>query len=180
MQIQEPLIYIDHMIRQTRAHHVQLSSMADMKANFLLTLSSLMIPLFIHFMGNPNFRLACITMIAFCSLSVALSAYSTMPKIELKTKHDQAPDLDSSFFNILFFGNFMALDYDDFKEAMENIMNDYNRVYEVQLRDIYTLGNYLYQKKYFFLRLAYLSFIAGVVFSTVLFGLTFISNVSPV
>jgi hypothetical protein len=174
MKIQEPLVYLDHMIRQTRFHHVQLSSMADMKANFLLTLSSLMIPLFIHFMGNPNFRLACITMIGFCSLSVALSAYSTMPKIDLKPDQDRPPDLESSFFNILFFGNFMALDYEDFKGAMENIMNDYNRVYEVQLRDIYTLGNYLYQKKYFFLRLAYLSFIAGIIFSTILFGLTIV------
>jgi hypothetical protein len=37
MEIRQPAVHLDHMIRQTRAHHVQLSSMADMKANMMLT-----------------------------------------------------------------------------------------------------------------------------------------------
>ena len=39
MTIHQPGAHLDHMIRQTRIHHVQLSSMADIKANMLLTVS---------------------------------------------------------------------------------------------------------------------------------------------
>ena len=35
--------HLDHFIRQTRVHHVQLSQMADVKANMMLTISALMI-----------------------------------------------------------------------------------------------------------------------------------------
>jgi len=178
MQIQQPLNHIDHMIRQTRVHHVQLSSMADMKANMLLTLSSLMIPLSVRYVENPDFRLASIIMIGFCVLTVALSAYSAMPKISLKTERDQRPNLESSFFNILFFANFTSLDYEDYKQTMEDIMNDHNRSYEVQLRDIYNLGSYLSQKKYLFLRLAYVSFISGIVLSSLIFGVNLLSQAS--
>ena len=38
MKINQPGAHLDHMMRQTRIHHVQLSSMADIKANMLLTL----------------------------------------------------------------------------------------------------------------------------------------------
>jgi len=178
MQIKQPLNHIDHMIRQTRVHHVQLSSMADMKANMLLTLSSLMIPLSVRYVENPNFRFASITMIAFCVLTVALSAYSAMPKIKLKTEKNLQPDPDSPLFNILFFANFISLNYEDYKQEMEEIMNDHNKAYEVQLRDIYNMGNYLSQKKYLFLRLAYISFISGIVLSALIFGLGYLGNVS--
>ena len=174
MQIKQPSNHVDQLIRQTRAHHVQLSSMADMKANMLLTLSSLMIPLCIRFLENPHFRLEGITMIGFCALTVALSAYSSMPKINLRKEHNQQPDLNNPFFNILFFGNFTSLDYDDYKQVMEDVMNDHNRAYEVQLRDIYSMGDYLSQKKYFFLRMAYLSFISGIVLSALICGVSFI------
>src|SRR5690606_5988176 len=45
MKINQPGGHLDQMMRQTRSHHVQLSSMADMKANFLLTMSAVVITL---------------------------------------------------------------------------------------------------------------------------------------
>ena len=50
MEIRQPAVFLDHMIRQTRAHHVQLSAMADMKANMMLTVAALLIPLSIRFL----------------------------------------------------------------------------------------------------------------------------------
>ncbi len=47
-------------------------------------------------------------------------------------------------------------------------MNDASRAYEAQVREVYLLGTFLAVKKYRFLRLAYLAFIAGLFVSFVL------------
>ena len=47
-------------------------------------------------------------------------------------------------------------------------MNDASLAYEAQVREIYLLGMFLAVKKYRFLRLAYLAFIAGLFISFVL------------
>ena len=173
MKINQPLNHLDHMIRQTRIHHIQLSSIADMKANMLLILAPLLIPLSIRYVEIPSFRMASMTMIGFCIITVGCSAYVDMPKLRLKSKEDQQPDYGNRFFNILFFGSFAALDYEDYKQGVEDIMIDHNRAYEVQLRDIYSMGNYLSQKKYLFLRPTYVSFISGIVLSSFIFGIGF-------
>jgi hypothetical protein len=61
------------------------------------------------------------------------------------------------------------MDYDAYKEAMESMMNDANAVYETQIREIYTMGQYLAQKKYRFVRFSYLSFISGVLISSFIY-----------
>jgi hypothetical protein len=48
---------------------------------------------------------------------------------------------------------------------MEAVMNDPSRTYEVEVRETYLLGVFLARKKYRFVRLAYLAFIAGLVVS---------------
>jgi hypothetical protein len=54
------------------------------------------------------------------------------------------------------------LSYEQFEAEMERVLNDPSQVYQVQVREIYTLGVFLAQKKYRFLRLAYTSFIVGL------------------
>ena len=41
-------------------------------------------------------------------------------------------------------------------------MNDPSLTYQIQLREIYSLGSFLAQKKYRYLRLAYTAFIVGL------------------
>jgi len=45
MQIKTPGNEINYLLQQTRVHHMQLSSMADLKANMLLTMSSIVVTL---------------------------------------------------------------------------------------------------------------------------------------
>jgi hypothetical protein len=68
-------------------------------------------------------------------------------------------------FNLLFFGDFVRMPYADFEKSMEEILNDPSRAYEAQVREIYTLGLFLATKKYRFLRLAYLTFLSGLLAS---------------
>ena len=171
MKILEAGSHLDQLIRQTRAHHVKLSSMADMKANMMLTVASLMIPLSVRYLADPGFHWAAVTMIGFCVLTVMLAAYATMPKVPLRPSQTPSQDPEDPRLNILFFGSFVALDYAGFSHAMEGIMNDHNKAYEVQVREVYAMGQYLAHKKYRFVQLAYLCFITGVVLSAVVYGL---------
>ena len=162
MKINQPGAHLDHLLRQTRMHHVQLSSMADFKANILLTMSSVVMTLSVPHVFKPDFRWAFIILIAFCALTAGLAAYAVMPKMPLSLRRGPRPDITSPSFNVLFFGDFTRLTYQEFEEAMEHLMNDPSRAYQAQVREIYVLGTFLAAKKYRFLRLAYLAFITGV------------------
>ncbi len=162
MKIETPGGHLDHMLRQTRMHHVELSTMADMKANMLLTISAVVITLSAPHVFKPDFQWPFLVLIGFCLITVGLATYAVMPKIPLPRRGQPRPDVRSRRFDLLFFGDFTRLDYSEFEAAMEEMMNDPSRTYEAQIRELYTLGTYLAEKKYRFLRLAYLSFLTGL------------------
>ncbi len=153
------------MLRQTRLHHVQLSSMADLKANMLLTMASVVITLSMPHIMQPHFKWAIVVLDVFCLLTIGLATYAAMPKLPFSLKPGAHPDVNSPGFNLLFFGDFARLEFEEFEAAMEEMMNDPNRTYEAQVRELYTLGRFLATKKYRYLRLAYLSFITGLLAS---------------
>ena len=169
MDIQQPAGHLDQMIRQTRAHHVSLSSLADKKANMMLTIASLMIPLSTGFLYEQRSHLAAVTLIGFCVLTIVLAAYAAMPKMKIGNQKKTKVDPDKSSFNLLFFGSFTRMDYNEYEQAMETVMNDPNKVYETQIREIYSMGNYLAQKKYKFVLFSYLSFITGILVSSTIY-----------
>jgi len=161
-QINHPGQYLDHMIKQTRTHHVQLSIMADSKANMLLTVATVVITLSVPHLVDPKLRWGMLVLIVFSFITIVLSTYAVMPKLPLMYKPDQKPDMQSPFFNLLFFGSFVRLSLDEYVDAMEEVMNDPSSSYEAMVKEVYTLGVFLATKKYRFIRLAYLAFIFGV------------------
>ena len=164
MSIEQPSGQLDQLIRQTRQHHIQLSAMADLKANMLLTIASVVITLSVRYTITFPFQWAAAVLIAFCFITLLLATYATMPKLHLRSR--PAPNSScGEAFNLLFFGDFAALGYDQFVEEMEEMMSDPGRAYRAQLKDIYTLGRYLAEKKYRYVRFAYFTFIIGLVSS---------------
>ena len=162
MKIDKPGQHLDHMLRGTRWHHVQLSTMADMKANMLLTMSAVVITLATPHVFQSGTHWPFLILIIFSLVTVCLAAYAVMPKLMLSQKDQPAAEIGSPNFNLLFFGDFVHLPYSKFETAMGEMMNDHDRVYEAQVREIYLLGIYLARKKYRIIRLAYISFITGL------------------
>jgi len=169
MQIVQSAAHLDQMIRQTRAHHVSLSSLADRKANMMLTIASLMIPLSTGFLYEERSHLAAVTLIGFCVLTILMAAFAAMPKIKTGKKKIAKPDPEDTSSNLLFFGSFTHMSYGEYLDAMEALMNDSNAVYEMQVREIYTMGQYLALKKYRFVQFSYLSFITGILISSTIY-----------
>ena len=65
MNIVKPGAHMDHMLRTTRLHHVQLSNMADLKANMMLTISSVLITLSVPYTMKPELKWAAMILIAY-------------------------------------------------------------------------------------------------------------------
>jgi small-conductance mechanosensitive channel len=170
MEIKQAGSHLDHLVRQTRMHHTQLSSMADMKANMLLTITSVVITLSVGYITQPHLKWAIVVLIAFCLMTIGLATYAVMPKIPFLFKRETRESIKSPGFNLLFFADFVRLTYEEFETSMEEVMNDPSLTYEVQVKELYTLGMFLAKKKYRFLRLAYITFIIGA-FASAIIGL---------
>lgn len=160
--------HVDQMLRQTRQHHVQLSVMADVKASMLLTIASVVISLTIPNLGKPAFHTAAETLLVFCLLTIILAAYVAMPKSPgLVRRHPPAEPL-----NLLFFGHFVEMPYEEYQSRMIEMAEEPARVFEAQVREVYQLGVFLAKKKFRVLRLAYVTFIVGLVASAIVLAFT--------
>ena len=162
MRIDNPAPHMDHMVRQTRTHLVQLSSMADVKANMLLTASSVVVTLCLPHLSDSPFQGALRFLTGACLLTAVLAAWATVPRLHGSKKASQE-DVHKQDFNLLFFGDFARMSFEDFEEAFEETLIDPSKTYEAQAKEIYSLGVFLARKKYRFVRWSYASFLIGVI-----------------
>jgi hypothetical protein len=153
----------DAILRTTQQHHVQLSVMADTKANILITVSSIILTLILGKMTDPNLRAAMVTLAAFIFTALLLAVITVLPKYRPIRIAPGAPLPEH--FNLLFFGHFSELPKERYLLAMAEQMKADGSVYEAMARDIYGMGYYLAHFKYRFLRLSYLFFLGGFVFA---------------
>jgi hypothetical protein len=172
MNIQHAGAHLDHMVRQTRMHHAQLSIMADTKANGLMTIAAVMLTFSAPFLSHDEFKLPVMMLMLFCLATIILAIFTVLPAAPVLGIGKKGCDPSAPGFNLLFFGCFAAMSLSQFEEAMEDVMNDVSKTYAVQVREIYTLGVYLSKKKYRFLRMAYLTFALGLFFSVALLSVS--------
>jgi hypothetical protein len=70
----------DVILRTTQQHHVQLSVMADTKANILITVSSIILTLILGKMSDPALRAAMVTLACFIFTALLLAVITVLPK----------------------------------------------------------------------------------------------------
>ena len=162
MKIENPGSMVDHFLRQTRIHHVQLSGMADVKANMMLTVASVVLTFTVRYLADPAFQWAALTLILFCFASIVAAIYSAMPRVQLPSKNRPRPDVKDPYYNPLFFGSFIHMTLDEYNDVMERAINNPSESVELMVREIYTLGRFLAYRKYRYLRWAYLLFLSGL------------------
>jgi hypothetical protein len=153
-----PRSSVDNILRTIQQHHVTLSLMADTKASILITISSIVLTIALSRSGDPHLRPALLTVAATCLLSLLLAIIAVLPVFAERKPRAR---------NIFFFGHFSSLSEEEFMEEMHGVLADDGALYQAALRDIHSMGVYLYRKKYRFLRLAYLALILGFIAATV-------------
>lgn len=152
----------DVLLRTTQQHHVALSGMADVKANILITVSSIVLTMCLGHVKDPELRTSALTLAAFVLVALLLAVLAVLPKYRgIRVDGEQLPPE----FNLLFFGHFANLSRDRFLDEVARAMKPDGSVYATLANDVYSLGWYLAHRKYRFLRYSYLSFLAGFFFA---------------
>ena len=149
---------VDNLLRTVQQHHVQLSLMADMKANILITISSILLTIALARANDPNLRPALLTLAVACLISLVLAIIAILPTFARRKKLTHP--------NMLFFGHFASMTEDEYFREMEEMLASDPRLIEVAVRDIHSQGVYLFRKKYRFLRFAYVALLFGFILAT--------------
>lgn len=161
---------IETMFRMIYQTHLELSAMADTKANIMISINGLMISVIIASIGSNLARSPWLAapvgvLLSGCLISLVFSILAARPRVGSETVPLEA--LRSREANILFFGNFVHMPEADFVTGIGELMVRTDEVYQTMARDIYSLGGVL-SRKYRMLRIAYTTFMAGLVASVVL------------
>jgi hypothetical protein len=153
----------DNVLRTAQQHHVQLSVMADLKANIIITVSSIVLTMTLGRLNDPSLRVSALTLLVFTTIALLLAILAVLPKYRpLRLKSEVLPPQ----FNLLFFGHFAELSRERFLAEVATAMAPDGRIYETMAKDIYALGYYLAHYKYRYLRLSYLFFLSGFILAS--------------
>jgi predicted metal-dependent HD superfamily phosphohydrolase len=167
---------VETMYRTTYRTHINLSSIADNKANIMLSINAIIISIVVanlvpKFGDNPRLILPTAILLASCLGALVFAIMATRPKVT-EGKVTRA-DIEQKRTNLLFFGNFYKMDLNDFHWGMMEMIKDSDYLYSSMTRDLYYLGVVL-AKKYQFLRICYNIFMFGIILSVLVFGLMFV------
>ena len=171
---QKPSRGIETMFRITSRNHLQLSSMADSKANIMISINTIVISVVLStsvgkIAEYPNLLLPTVVLVLVCLATIVLAVLATRPTISSGTFKRE--DIMNKKTNLLFFGNFHGMDIDDYQWGVNEMMKDADYLYSSLTRDIFFLGKVL-GRKYKILRTAYTTFMVGFVVSILLYIIT--------
>lgn len=142
------------LLRTTQQHHVQLSLMADHKANMLIGATFVVFTLAIGQSHASNFSLPLLILAISAFCAAGLAALAVMPATKIRPGANP---------NMLFFGAFSKVSEDEFAaQLLAQNLESQEKVYRTMMRDIYQMGIVLERKKYRYLGLAYRVFLIGL------------------
>ena len=178
---------IETMFRNTMRTHVSFSSMADTKANIMISVNTLILTIIVSIMirkldTNPQLIIptAMLTLTSLVTLVYAILV--TRPKVTSGKFTPQ--EIKEKKVNLLFFGNFFNMSLKDFTWGMQELISDKDYLYSSMITDFYYLGQVL-GAKYKKLRICYTFFMYGVIISVIAFAIAFIlfpegTNLGPI
>lgn len=174
---QRPERGIETMFRTTYRTHISLSSIADNKANILLSINAIIISIIITKAIEPQLltdskflEFPLFSILLVCMSTIIFAILATRPKINSGIFSRE--DILDKKTNLLFFGNFHNMDLDDYQWGIDQMMDDAKYLYGSMAKDIYFLGRVL-AKKFQLLRIAYNVFMYGMAASLLIFAVCY-------
>ncbi len=165
-----PIRATQTFFRAVYRNHINLSAIADTKANIMISVNSILISVLITFLSYRNIAetqpMVLVPVIVFLVVglsSLVFAVLSARPKITSNTNNKK--------INIAFFGSFVHLSEEAYQKAMNEVLSDGSLLYSNMVGDLYYLGKVL-DRKYRYLSIAYNIFMLGLVVTVVLFLFT--------
>ena len=180
----QPKRGIETMFRSTYRTHLDLSAMADNKANMMISLNAIILSIVITYLSAQSAVIGTefaqhrttivpIGMLLLTTLgSLVFAIISAQPEITSFNINKKKKKINTRSVSLLFFGNFTKLPLEDFHDGMHEIMRDKKALYNNMITDIYYLGDVL-SRKYKILRISYSIFMIGLVLTVVGFAIAF-------
>ena len=169
---------VETMYRTTYRTHTNLSSMADSKANLMLSVNAIVISILASSLlpklkQSPEMIIPTILLLLTCLGSMIYATLATRPKVtEGKVTREAIKQRKA---NLLFFGNFYNMPLEDFQWGVNEMLKDSEFLYSSMSRDLYFLGIVL-AKKYRYLSLCYNIFMFGLIISVLSFVVSFMCS----
>ena len=162
-----PVRGVQTFFRTNYRNHINLSAIADNKANIMISVNAILVSVLITFLSyrnigenTPQILLPVVLFLVTGMASLIFAVLSARPKVTMLNQEGTPPEEVRR--NVVFFGNFVNLQLDQFEEAMEEVFNDNELLYGNMVRDLYYLGKVL-DKKYRYLSISYNIFMAGFI-----------------
>jgi len=156
---------IETMFRSAYRVQMDLTSLADNKANMMISINGIIISIIIAAVApkldtNPWLLIPTTLFLVGTLISIVFAILAARPRVS--SEHISLQDLEHSKGNILFFGDFSHISQDEFVEGMLDLMEDRTVTYEAMIRNIYGLGSVL-RKKFALLQIAYSCFMGALI-----------------
>lgn len=169
---------IQTMLRLASENHLRLSSLADGKANILISVNAIIISVILTVLlrrleVDTYLIFPTIFFLVFSLVTIVIAILATRPKVS--GGQFSKEDILNKKTNLLFFGNFHRASLQEYEWGMQEMMKDQDYLYGTLVKDIYYLGVVL-GKKYRLLRLAYIVFMIGIIIAVLAFSLAVILN----
>ncbi|MCH5684514.1 DUF5706 domain-containing protein [Niabella sp. W65] len=167
------------MFRITSTNNQRLSDMADKKADILITVNSILLSAILSLLirkleSNTHLVIPTIIILVVSAVTLIYAILATRPKIPSGVFSQR--DVDSKNVNLLFFGNFYRMDFEEYKKGMWKVMEDRDFLYGSLVKDVYSQGIVL-GRKYKLLRVAYNVFMFGLMTAIIAFVIAIFSIV---
>jgi hypothetical protein len=155
----------------TARNQINLNSIADNKSNILISVNAIIISIIITMLagniGNMGQDiLPILVFLIICLITIIISILSTRPI--LLTKKFTAEDIKQKTVDLIFFGNFIKMEYDDYLKALKDMIQDDEQLYSTLIQNQYSLGKIL-SKKFRLVKIAYNVFMVGIIITVVVF-----------
>lgn len=149
-----------HVLRTVQQLHMQLSQMADQKANILLAATFVIFTLAIGQAEGAAAPVPLLILGGSAFFSAVFAVLAVLPATHYDTGGKP---------NLLFFGSFTRLTEEEYVEEVIEKIRAQEPAFRLMARDVYQNGVVLERKKYRLLGWAYRIFLAGLVASFVAF-----------
>jgi len=157
---------VDELFRNAQQSLVAYTGQADLKANIVITGSSLILTIVATQWNDDSLRPGLLAVATGALLALLTAITVVLPKFRLHHRGEVRHDFEAHE-NPLFFGHYASMPRERYVEILAEIAADDAVLYAVQARDIHDQGRYLVEKKYRHLRAAYillgLAFVSGAI-----------------
>jgi hypothetical protein len=162
---------VETMFRTSYQTHIDLSAIADGKANIMISINGLILSILLAAIApraviNPWLLLPTTALLITCLVSIIYAVLCARPRVSSAAV--RLEDVRQNRANILFFGNFINMPREEYVTGMSELMQDTDKLYENMMRDLYALGKVL-ARKFALLRVSYTVFMIGLAISVALF-----------